>query len=337
MHEEGEGHVRHRTGDRQRLSGRGRFDFADAFGVVEVIGGDHDRSEQHYRAFGFFTLTEIVHGDVQGGTALAAGELFDGSRQASLADAEQGFGQGVEADDGDVVFEAEGLDRFQRAEGHVIVGGDDHIRGFFQPGQAGFGHREGFIPAEVGGLLEDDGILVRHLIEDVVDTLVAVDAGAGAGLTLQVEDAGSIGVVFQHPLRLRFATLDVVRAHVGQNAIDAFDAAVDGHHDHARFNGLLHGGSHRGHIQGADDERIHALDDGCLDVGSLLGNAVLPIHLDEFDVAQRFRFRRNLRLHVHEEGEGHVRHRTGDRQWFVILGAGRYSQGGHDERQQQEH
>ena len=59
-------------------------------------------------------------------------------------------------------------------------------------GEAGLGDRQRLGAGEVGGLLEDDLVLVLHRVEDVVDALVAVDRRAGAGLALQVEDLRAV-------------------------------------------------------------------------------------------------------------------------------------------------
>ena len=60
--------------------------------------------------------------------------------------------------------------------------------GFGHAGERRFGHRQALGAVEAGGLLEDDLVLVRRLVEDVVQALVAVDGRAGAGLALQVHD-----------------------------------------------------------------------------------------------------------------------------------------------------
>ena len=75
-------------------------------------------------------------------------------------------------------------------------------------------------------------------VEDVVDALVAVDGGAGAGLALEVEDRGAVGEGVDHGLRLGLAALDVVGADMGEDALHAVDAAVDGDDRHAGLDRL---------------------------------------------------------------------------------------------------
>ena len=112
------------------------------------------------------------------------------------------------------------------AERHVVVGADDHV-GLAVGGEAGLGDRQRLGAGEVGGLLEDDLVLVLDRVEDVVDALVAVDRRAGAGLALQVEDLRAVREGRDDRLGLGLAALDVVGADMGEDALDAVDAAVD--------------------------------------------------------------------------------------------------------------
>ncbi len=134
--------------------------------------------------------------------------------------------------------------RFDRAERHVVVGGTRIASGLPLAAEAGLGDREALGAGEVGGLLEDDLVLVLDRVEDVVDALVAVDGGAGAGLALQVDDFRAVREGLMHRLGLGLAALDVVGADMGEDAFDAVDAAVDGDDRDAGVDRLLDGRRH---------------------------------------------------------------------------------------------
>ena len=163
-----------------------------------------------------------------------------------------------------------------------------------------------------------------------MNALIAIDRRAGAGLTLQVEDLGAVREGIDQGLGLGFATLDVVGAHMGENAFDAIHTTVDGDDRHASGHGLLDCGRKGVDVERRDDDGVDLLHDGRLDVGSLLGRRVLAVGFDDVD-ALGFGLNLDLVEHVHEEREAKARNRAEDGQ--LVLGeAGRCGRGQSTER-----
>src|SRR5690606_3094804 len=155
------------------------LDLAQALGLIDIVGGDGDRLEQD-QFLGLGAVAQILDEGLDGGAALAAGELLDGGVETAVADRGQRLGQSVEADDRDV--EPPLLGDLQGAQGHVVIGGDDYVGRRVEAGEYRLGDGGTLLTGEVGGLLGNELILVRHRIEHVVNTHVAVDGRAGAGL-----------------------------------------------------------------------------------------------------------------------------------------------------------
>ncbi len=223
------------------------------------------------------------------------------------------------------------LDRLDRAERHVVVGGDDHIRRLGEPGEPRLGHREALVAGEIGGLLEHERVLLGVLVEHVVDAGVAVDRRARAGLALEVQHLRAVREQRHDQLPLRLAALDVVGADMSQDAVDVVDPAVDRDDRDAGLDRLLERRRHRVDLVRADDDAVDALDDRGLDVGGLLGRAALAVDLHQRDLAERLGLGAQFLLHVDEERERHVGQGRQDRQ-RLVRGRDRAGQAGERER-----
>src|SRR6202042_154412 len=114
---------------------------AEALGRVEIVLGDRHRRQKRDLLRGLCTVLEKAGEDVDTGRALLAGELLDRRGDLAVADLAQGLGQRVEADN-DNPLEIARLGRLERAERHVVVGGDDHLRRRRHAGKRRLGDRE---------------------------------------------------------------------------------------------------------------------------------------------------------------------------------------------------
>src|SRR5215204_5930201 len=145
--------------------------------LVEIVLADDDRLEERDGFVRLLAVARIGDRDAHGDAALLARELLDGACHRALLDHLERFRKRVEAVDLDAA-EVACLRRLHRAERHVVIGADDHVRRLLGAGEAGFRHRQRLRTGEVGGLLEDDLVLVLDLVEHVVEALVAVDRRA---------------------------------------------------------------------------------------------------------------------------------------------------------------
>src|ERR1700722_450163 len=216
----------------------GLLHFVEALGRVEIVLGDRHRPQQRDLLRGLRPILEKVGEDVDASRALLAGELLDRRGDLAVADLAQRLGQRVEADD-DNPLEIGRLRRLERAERHVVVGGDDHLRRRRHAGKRRLGDREALGAVEACRLLEHDLVLVGRLIEHVVEALVAVDCRARARLALQIDDGRAIREHFLDQFALRLAALDVVGADMAEDAGDRRHATVDGHHRDLGVHRLL--------------------------------------------------------------------------------------------------
>ena len=77
------------------------LDFAEPLGLVDVILGNGNRHQQD-DWLRLDVLAQVLDQHLGRAAALAAGELLDGRRKSAVADAGQGFGKCIEADDRDI-------------------------------------------------------------------------------------------------------------------------------------------------------------------------------------------------------------------------------------------
>ena len=154
----------------------------------------------------------------------------------------------------------------------------------------------------------------------VVQTLVAVDCRARAGLTLQVGDRRSIGEQLHDEIALSLAALDVVGADMAENARRRRHPPVDGDDRHLGVDRLLQRRRHRVDVDRADHDAFDALGQRRLDVGGLFGRRVLAIALDRCEALLR-RFGVERLHHVDEERKVHSR--NGDQDQRLVFGEGR--------------
>ena len=75
---------------------------------------------------GFLPFLKVFGDDIDGGRALLGGQLFDRRGEFPIAHLRQRLRQRVEADDRDTL-EVARLDRLDRAQRHVVVGGIDDL------------------------------------------------------------------------------------------------------------------------------------------------------------------------------------------------------------------
>ena len=136
---------------------------------------------------------------------------------------------------------------------------------------------------------------------------VAVNSWRSAGLALQIDDGCSVGKLFHDQSRLCFAPLDVVRADVRVNPGNSTYVSVHGNHWNSGVDRLLESGRHRIHINRADDDSVHSLDDGRFHVSCLFGDSVLTVGRQDFNSTDTLGFLIQLLLHVDKEGEFHAR------------------------------
>jgi len=175
------------------------------------------------------------------------------------------------------------------------------------PGRRGrFGHGQRLVTGEVGRLLEDELVLVLVLVEDVVQALVAVDGRAGAGLApangrwwprseaaMIASASASPPLTLSAPTWARIPGTPTTR----RSIVTTRNLGV---------HGFLHRGASALASSGLVTWRPRPGDAG-LDVGGLLGGAVLAVRLDQRDVTECLGLDLQLLLHVDEEREGETR------------------------------
>ena len=245
--------------------------------------------------------------------ALAARELLDGGGQAAVADRAQRLGQRVEADDLDV--EALLLDHLQRAERHVVVGAEDHVRRL-RRGRRG-STRSRSPPRRAGSwrFARRRTCTCRHARRarcgaPLLRSIAGLAPGWPCRLTM-VAPSGKSSMISlpcaSPPRTLSAPTWARMPGH-------AVDPAVDGDDRDAGVDRRLQRRRHRHRVERADDDAVDALGDRGLDVGGLLGGLVLAVGLDQRDAADLVASVAQLLLHVHEERELQRRQRRGEGQ-----------------------
>ncbi len=265
---------------------------------------------------GLRAVPQEVHHDLQRSARLAAGELLHRRRQLAILDRQQRFGQRVEADHRHLPDQHARLQRFNRAQRHVVVGRVDHRRRGVRSRQTVLGHAQAVCTVEVRRLLEHDRILLGHAVQHVVQTSVAVNRRRCARRALQVEHLRAIREQRQDQLALRLAAQHVVRADVRQRVAGrvARHIAVDRHHRDPGVDHFLNGRGQRICRARRDDQAVVAFSDDRFQVGDLLGRVVLPVERHQIDAADARGLVADLALHVHEEGELQAGHRECDAQ-----------------------
>src|ERR1700722_303624 len=280
---------------------------AEALGRVEIVLGDRHRRQQRDLLRGLRAILEKAGEDVDTGRALLAGELLDRRGDLAVADLAQGLGQRVEADD-DHSLEIARLDRFERPERHIIIGGDDHLRRRCHAGKRRLGDREAFGAVKACRLLEDDFVFVRCLIEHVVQALVAVNRRARARLALQIDGGRAIRKHLFDQFALRLAALDVVGADMAEDAGDRRHAAVDGYDRDLGVHRLLQRRRHRVDLVRREHDAFDALGERGLDIGGLLRRGHLAVALERL-IALLDRLGLESLHHVDEKRKSEPRHR----------------------------
>src|ERR1700722_17130017 len=294
----------------------GLLHFAQTFGRVEIFLGDRHRRQKRDLLRGFRAILEETGQNVDAGRALLTGELLDRRGDLAVADLAKSLGQGVEADDDDVLKVAR-FDRFERAERHVVVGGDDHLRRRRQTGKRRLGDRQALGAVEARGLLEDDLVLVLRLVEHVVQTLVAIDRRACARLALQVDEDRPVREQLLDQFALRLAALDVVGADMAEDAGHRRHPAVDGHDGHLGVHRLLQRRRHGVDLVRREHDALDALGKRRLDVGGLLRRGDLAVALKR-RIALLDRFGLEGLHHMDEERKRQSRHR--DENGSLVIG-----------------
>ena len=142
-----------------------------------------------------------------------------------------------------------GVRDLEHTEGHVVIGADNCLR-LRISGQRRLEDRNGLRTSELGGLADDNLDLVLTG-EDLVESLMAVDGRGRTGLTLQLDDVAAVRQDLDQIAALEPATLDIVRADMGQR-VDIRDVAVDRNDDHAGIDRGLHRRGQRGDVVRAD-------------------------------------------------------------------------------------
>lgn len=159
---------------------------------------------------------------------LATGQLLDCAGHVATLNLAQRFGQSVEPDQLHFAEEVARFQSLERAKRHVVVCGDNDVWWLRHTREGGLSHSEALRSIEPGRVLKDDFVFVLGLIQDIVQSLIAVDSRARTRLTLKVHDSGAVRKQLFDKLALRFAALNVVGADMRENARDLVDAAVYG-------------------------------------------------------------------------------------------------------------
>jgi hypothetical protein len=250
-----------------------------------ILRSVDDRRKQHNFLLRLFAIAQERDSYVHCCAALLPGKLLDGACHTAVLNSRQRLRQRIEA----VYLYALQVTRFHRLQStkcHVVVGADDHLRWLTEARETGFGHRKRLIALEIRGLFENDRELVLVSVENRVQALVAVDRRRRSRLALQMEHAGTVGKVGDDLIALCLAPLNIVGAHMSEDAIDTDDAPIDRYHWYFGAHCLLHCRRQSVPVEGANDDSIHVLRNTCFDITRLLGGTVLPVRIYQRDATQ---------------------------------------------------
>ena len=201
------------------------------------------------------------------------------------------------------------LDRLDRAQRHVVVGGDDHVGRRGHAGEQALGHRQALVAGEVRGLLGHELVLVLVLRRGrcagpCCGRSPATAPGWPCRL-MMLAPFGKFAITHSPwaspPLTLSAPTWAVIPSTPAtRRSIVTTGTPLS--------IAVLHRRRHRVDVDRADDDAVHALHHRGLDVGGLLGCGVLAVRFDGLD-AQRLTLVLHRLHHVDEEREIQARHR----------------------------
>src|SRR3954453_8777314 len=241
-------------------------------GVEEAVGVD----QCHRRRL---AARVLLHG-VEGLRPEARRALHD-PLQPALLDRREPVLLAVDADELDVLARrpAGRLDRGDRADRHLVVVGVDRRRVRVRLEQR-LRDRAALDAGEVTVLARDD-LHAGAGLDGLVEALLAVDRGGGAGRPLELDDLGVAAGRVRHRPRRPLALLDEVGGHDRDEVLarlgDAVvDVAVDEEHRDPGRAGLL---DHVAQLLGdrCDEQGVRLLRDEALDVLDLLGLVVVRV------------------------------------------------------------
>src|SRR5271154_2916870 len=111
------------------------FHFANALGRPNIVPGDGDWRQLGHGFRWLLTVAQERDKYVDGATALPARLLFNGSGQVAALYLRERLRKRVKADERNLANEVPALKSHQRAQRHIVIGADNHVRGRLHPRQ----------------------------------------------------------------------------------------------------------------------------------------------------------------------------------------------------------